>query len=818
MDQINFYYLQRVLESELDLVQTNALASLKKARQDLDIMGVHAGGVVTKNAPPDLHVLVSGPGLCSDPAGERVYWAAQQTVDCSQDHLGGATAVTNILNERWISVIAEFDQVLSLPVTDGNGVTVYTRITDSFNLYVTMAVEQVIGTNLKPALPVDGVLLADAKLVFAQVQILAADLDISRRQDLVHETGAVIPTFYHGTLTDAVVALFGYVDALATAVGVVFTATATWLDASTIASANVNGAINEILTDLKANAGAARTGSAAHVTVGNYCDLANGALQTNLNTIADNVAGHINGGAPAHPDTAVTSAAQAGTPEAWAGGSVRGFLTGLLGHVNARTERATDETVSAGWRYQNGQATPALRAKQTNNVNFENSPSAKTLLGGSISPWESLAQAACDLHLPANSWAQAWAGINNVITTLYGPGLGGNEYNFVDVCWIADTTGRRYVCLLNDYGAAAFKNQIIWFDPHDIAATITVLALGGGLPAPVVRWMPTACCSDGRFVYVMFTDPNGVATEHRVQSYDVAAGIVNPAWPATGVLLPGLGLGGSFLMSERIKMVDTVVPRLATLNSWVAAAVAGTSQCISIISATDGTINDSGCGDCPTAATTWPSEALASDGTNVYFGFHTTATGVGGIATVQIADPDVGKAVYTPDTPGPIWPRDAVFDGGLLWVTEDTSPAGGGPGSLKTYNPTSDYWVESQTIGTVAHHGHLAFDGANIWVQAMRDEDPAAGVEEAQLLFKIPVASAKPFNQFVVPAEEQKQVVVYLTMGPGSGAGGELGYEVGEDMGRMCFDGDGVWTLLWTAIAAGDRHGIVRRVPRVGMR
>lgn len=129
MDQINYYYLQRVLESELDLVQTYISTALAKARQDLGILDVHEAGVVAQNAPPDLNTLVSGPALGTDPDGNRLSWATQQLIDCSQDHLGASTAVVGAGNERWISIVAEYDQTLATPVTDGNGVTVYTRFT-----------------------------------------------------------------------------------------------------------------------------------------------------------------------------------------------------------------------------------------------------------------------------------------------------------------------------------------------------------------------------------------------------------------------------------------------------------------------------------------------------------------------------------------------------------------------------------------------------------------------------------------------------------------------------------------------------------------
>jgi len=841
MDLLNFYYLQRVLESELDLVETNTAAALKKARQDLAIIGMHDGGVVTQNAPPDLSVLVSGPALGTDPDGERLYWAAAQTVDCSQDHLGAPTTVVAPGNERWISVIAEYDQTLALPVTDGNGVTVYTRIYDSFNLYVTMAAEQAFGANVKPALPADGVLLADIRLVFGTVQILAADINIvaagitNRRQDLVRYAGTYIPTAAYGNLVDAVIALFGYVDALSTGVGVVFAATGTWRDASAIAAVTVSGAINEIVSDLSAFAGAARMGSAAHVTVGGFCNLGNGAIQDALEGIADNVDGHIGGGAPAHPDTAVTSAAQAGTPESWAGGSVRGFLTGLLGHVNDRTERAVDETVSGAWKFENGEAWPRDRAKQSENLAFRDSPWFEALFGGSAPPWETPEQVCADLRVAGYNWAQAWLGLNSPYNSA--------GYNYPDTCRFLGSSGRKYVAFLADLaGFGTPCNVVMWFDPCEIPVLPTFIAdLGAvpnALPVPAGRWEPTAMCSDGLNVYIMFVDPTlGAASPHRIQAFNLIAGTIKVGWPNDGTVLPGSGLGttGTMKQSERCKVVQMSAyggsDVICTLNSWVRGPVAipGTTPCVSMINMGTGAIVASGCGDMPIDAVNncWPTEALASDGTNVYVGSWNETTGVGQVFTCRIVNPQLGSATgtwpYQLNSGGmPAWacPKELLFDGALLWCSfnDGNSLAGAGPinfgmtfGAVVAYDFTADDWIPQLAAADILAVGHMAYDGLNVWVQVMRDMD-GAGNKDIECLYKMPCVQANPRIELTVGADEQKQLVAYLM------SMSEFAQISTTDFGRMCFDGDGVWTIV---DGAGDGHsleGVIRRVPHAGSR
>jgi hypothetical protein len=796
MDRLNFYYLQRVLESEMDLTQANALAALKRARADCGIVGVHANGAVTPNAPPDLHVLVSGPGLASDPVGERIYWAVQQTVDCSQDHLGNSTAVSLAGKERWISVIAEYDETLADPVTDGTGAIVYTRIYESFNLYVEMAAEQALGTNLKPALPSDGVLLADIKLVFAQVQILAGNIDLTRRQDLVREAGAIIPSFVYGTHGAAIAALFGYVDALSSGGGVAFAldpAGTKWRDASTIAAANVNAAITEIVADLYAFAGAGRVGSKSHATAGHFCDLADTSIEANLNAIADAVDGHIGGGAPAHPDTAVTSAAQAGAPEAFAGGSVRDFLTQLLAHVNARTERATAETVSAAWRFANGLAVPSrTAARDVNNPRCDNKLFARCLQGGSSPPYSSAARLAAGLYGDGFGWASPLGLANE-------RAIGGASA-LQDVC-VAFSGGNRRIFFFDDTAFA-----VGWFDAEDPTVFGTFNLAPLFTAPPTGPWSIQSVCTDGTNLFISVADMGGLHI-HQIAACD-QTGAALPAWGGSTVL-PGNGLS-PLALSHTDKIIVAKVDaaglatRIVCANSWQTCA-SGLS--LTTINAATGAIlasGDGSAGGYGVPADWYPSGGLCTDGTHVYAtacdpsGAPPTMTG-SGFYHADIENPAAFVAMAgLPANVSASRSQCIVCDGTVLWYIDLL-------GLLATYELRSEALVLH--FGGAGLGGAARFavtDGLNLWVEVIEPAD------ENVVLLQIPCCELQSTTAMDLAAHVRLRASMTLTA--------EAAIPITDNQaGRLCFDGDGVWCIL-SNVGGTVASGIARRLPRAGLR
>ncbi|MEN6368602.1 MAG: hypothetical protein ABFD77_02765 [Thermotogota bacterium] len=576
---------------------------------------------------------------------------------------------------------------------------------------------------------------------------------------------------------------------------------------SWIAAAQMQLVVQEIVDDLAVNgavtSGASRVGWFDNIVAG----LLNGVIGNTT------VQGAIKALAETLQATAATCGAArigtdaiAGTPESIAVSNVFAVLTAIYGHLNARTERSTVETVDARWIWQNTGSTPVNRARQLANQQFQNAPFMKTQLGGGVGATYDMAAVASGLYTAGYFAGEPWSSGIDL-------GIG---VNACDLCMFQNqTTKVRQVGFLVDKGGAGTYpanaiNSFFWMDQYNPTGYVLVNlnTVVDGLPAPVVRWRPMSCCSDGHYVYVLFEDYNGGASTHRVQAYDMIAGTKHPSWPVGGLLLTGTGQSSS-RVSQRIKVIELDMSlggganKLAVLNSWVSGTVAGTSQCVSIIDATNGVLLGEGCGDMPVSGvqTIRTQEALASDGANVYFGYHNWTTGAGGIATLQISSPSSGKATGT-------WPRalmpaacpvDLVFDGNQLWSSANDAPAAPYSASMvHCFNFETDTSIRQmiEATPTILALGHLAFDGMNVWVQAIRDMD-GGGTSDLEVLFKLPVVEARPLSAWTAPDAETRERVVYLQPGV------EIATVNMDHMGRTLFDGDGVHVVL-NSHALGD--------------
>jgi hypothetical protein len=355
MHMPDFYFEQLVTEAFLDQVFDWAEQADLAIRQDimnpLDGSGnprgaIHRGGEVTPTAAPSMSVEVSSM-VGTDPDGRRVYWAEEQTVDCTVDYLGSSAVVAASGNERYLGIFAEFDRELTEERIDGNGVSVFTQQLESFAIKVYAGEEVTAGTAVPPATPAGKIRLANIKLTYNQTQILTADIEYDTasylRDDWVRLLGSDLDDLVQGNPYKAIEDLYVWLDTIA-AGGATFTSSANWHDGSDLISVSMVAAVNEIVSDLAALAGSDRIGAAAYTTTNGYCDLSAGSIQDQLRTIAGNVDGHINGDAPAHPDTAVTAASKGGSPKSLGAGSVGSQVTSLLSwineHLNGTTQHA----------------------------------------------------------------------------------------------------------------------------------------------------------------------------------------------------------------------------------------------------------------------------------------------------------------------------------------------------------------------------------------------------------------------------------------------------------------------------------------------
>lgn len=183
----NFFFRQKVTESELDAAFNYAELAERAIMYDQGLSGIYVGFGVAQHFPvPDLTVDVDGPGVAYDPLGRRINFAALQNCDVSVDHGGTPTAVAVPGNEKWLAVHLKFKRSLSDPRLDGYGATVYFDEAESWKFYVTQGAEAPAGTAARPSIEADGVLLCDILLYNTPPptsQVLNADIYFDRRQD-----------------------------------------------------------------------------------------------------------------------------------------------------------------------------------------------------------------------------------------------------------------------------------------------------------------------------------------------------------------------------------------------------------------------------------------------------------------------------------------------------------------------------------------------------------------------------------------------------------------------------------------------------------
>ncbi|ADO70293.1 hypothetical protein [Stigmatella aurantiaca] len=192
-NRLDFFFRQKVTEAELDLAFAQLEQADRNLASDLGIHGVISGAVPAPHSPvPNLSVDLTAPARAYDNLGQRIFFGTGQTVDCAVDMSGIPTDVSTASNERWVGIFLRFTRLLSEPRTDGNSQQVYFRRDESFEWVVRQAPEGPAGLAPKPALQPDELLLCDVRRRPGQTQILATDLDTSRRQAFIFARGTSV--------------------------------------------------------------------------------------------------------------------------------------------------------------------------------------------------------------------------------------------------------------------------------------------------------------------------------------------------------------------------------------------------------------------------------------------------------------------------------------------------------------------------------------------------------------------------------------------------------------------------------------------------
>ncbi|MBK7537581.1 MAG: hypothetical protein IPI49_19855 [Myxococcales bacterium] len=318
--RVDYFFRQKVTEAELDL----GFALLEQADRnlavDLGLVGVITGAQVTPHEPvADLSVDLTAPARAYDQAGQRIAFGTGQTVDCGADWQGLPTAVATTTHERWLGVFLRFDRQLSDPRTDGNSQQVYFRRDESFELLVRQAPEGPIGAAPRVALEPEELLLCDIRLRAGQTQILASDIDPSRRQAFVvaRATAVGVDPGLWSILAPATPTVQAALDAadgvLSEHLSAVWRHSAADIDCAPsgfVSGTTVQAVVTELIDKLAASApgaaGASRIG--ADGIPGAPWALAPGTVDSQLALVVGLLNQHAGAVAGAHPASAVAAA------------------------------------------------------------------------------------------------------------------------------------------------------------------------------------------------------------------------------------------------------------------------------------------------------------------------------------------------------------------------------------------------------------------------------------------------------------------------------------------------------------------------------
>jgi len=319
--RLDYFFRQTVTESELDL----GFALLEQADRDLaadlNIFGIIAGAAPAPHSPvPDLTVDLTAPARAYDHLGQRMFFGTGQSVDCAVDLVGIPTDVATAGNERWLGIFMRFKRQLSDPRTDGNSQQVFFRRDESFELVVRQAPEAAVGVAPKPALQADELLLCDIRRRPGQSQIIASDIDTSRRQAFIfaQSNSVAVESGMWNTLQPVAETVQAALDETDAELSEHFTAIARRHGANAIdftphgliADANnVQDAVNELVDGLSATvekSGADRVG--ARAMAGTPRALAAGSVGSHVSQLLSFLNAHLSATTGAHSASAIAAA------------------------------------------------------------------------------------------------------------------------------------------------------------------------------------------------------------------------------------------------------------------------------------------------------------------------------------------------------------------------------------------------------------------------------------------------------------------------------------------------------------------------------
>lgn len=184
MNRRKYYPDQLVDDDDLNAGETYTYNAIGNLMSDVGIFGIITGGDVTEQGVPSMSVDLSTPFIGYNQAGERVYKATGDVIDCSVDYLGNPTVPSVGGESVWISIHGRFAYTEEDPkVIEGD--TKYLTWAESYEWRVVVGIPAVAPGHAKPAEPGDAILIADIELINGQTTILTADIDESRKDTFV---------------------------------------------------------------------------------------------------------------------------------------------------------------------------------------------------------------------------------------------------------------------------------------------------------------------------------------------------------------------------------------------------------------------------------------------------------------------------------------------------------------------------------------------------------------------------------------------------------------------------------------------------------
>ncbi len=236
------YFRQPVTEGEAGAWLTNLESADRAMMVDLGFFGMLRNGDVTQHGSGNMTVDLSGDAAGYDQFGQRTAFVAAINQNCALDSNGSDATVQSSGNKRWVSIFVRFKRVMSDERTDGNGVSIFYNQAEGSEILVVAGAEATSGSETKPSLRSDAILLADVHLTFGQTQILTADIDTARRQEIL-----VTPALQSNFTDHVTGADFRHTGAM-----IDMAALAAWADGTTNPSGTLQVQAAAIVTALKA--------------------------------------------------------------------------------------------------------------------------------------------------------------------------------------------------------------------------------------------------------------------------------------------------------------------------------------------------------------------------------------------------------------------------------------------------------------------------------------------------------------------------------------------------------------------------------------